>query len=117
MRVRVLIVDDHASFRAAARAMLEADGFEVVGEAGDGAAALSACARLEPAVVLLDVQLPDLDGFAVAERLSQQQRAPHVVLVSSRSAAGYRRPLVGAPVRGFLAKAELFGGELAAMLR
>ena len=107
MPKRVLIVDDHASFRAAARAMLEADDFEVVGEAADGTGALDACSRLEPAVVLLDVQLPDLDGFAVAERLSQQRRPPKVVLVSSRSAAGYRRRLVGVPVRGFLTKSEL----------
>jgi DNA-binding NarL/FixJ family response regulator len=114
---RVLIVDDHASFRAAARAMLEADGFEVVGEAANGAGALVACARLEPAVVLLDIQLPDLDGFAVAERLSRQRRPPHVVLVSSRSADGYRRRLAGAPVRGFLTKSELSGESLATMLR
>lgn len=97
--------------------MLEADGFEVVGEAADGAAALVTCARLGPTVVLLDIQLPDVDGFAVAERLSQQQPAPHVVLVSSRSAAGYRRRLAGAPVRGFLAKSELSGESLATMLR
>ena len=90
MGERVLIVDDHASFRAAVRAMLEADGFKIVGEAADGASALVACARLEPAVVLLDVQLPDLDGFAVAERLSQQQRPPQIV----RCQAG-RRPAIG----------------------
>jgi DNA-binding NarL/FixJ family response regulator len=113
---RVLIVDDHASFRTAARAMLEADGFEVVGEAADGAGALAACARLEPAVVLLDVQLPDLDGFAIAERLALRPRRPQVVLVSSRAAAGYRRRLAGAPVRGFLPKSELSGESLATML-
>ena len=117
MPKRVVIVDDHTSFRAAARAMLEADGFEVVGEAADGTGALVACARLEPAVVLLDVQLPDLDGFAMAERLSQQQRPPQVVLVSSRAAAGYRRRLAGAPVRGFLTKSELSSESLATTLR
>jgi DNA-binding NarL/FixJ family response regulator len=117
MPERVLIVDDHASFRAAARAMLEADGFEVVGEAVDGTGALIACGRLEPAVVLLDIQLPDVDGFAVAERLAQHRPPPQVVLVSSRSAAGYRRRLAGAPVRGFLSKSELSGGSLATMLR
>ena len=117
MPERVLIVDDHASFRAAARALLEADGYQVVGEAADGPAALAACARLEPAVVLVDVQLPGLDGFAVAERLSQQQRAPQVVLVSSRSAAGYRRRLARAPVRGFLTKSELSRESLATILR
>ena len=114
---RVLIVDDHASFRAAARAMLEAEGFKVAGEAADGASAIVASTRLEPAVVLLDIQLPDLDGFAVAERLSRQQHPPQVVLVSSRSAAGYRRRLAAAPVRGFLSKSELSGGSLAIMLR
>src|SRR5689334_12471411 len=117
MPERVLIVDDHASFRAAARAMLEADGFEVVGEAADGAGALSECARLEPAVGLLDGRLPDVVGFAVAVSLSRRPGAPHVVLVSSRSAANYRRRLAGARVRGFLAKSELTGESLATMLR
>jgi DNA-binding NarL/FixJ family response regulator len=117
MPERVLIVDDHPSFRAAARAMLEADGFEVVGEEADGAGALAACARLGPAIVLLDIQLPDLDGFAVARRLSQQQPSPRVVLVSSRSAAGYRRRLATALVEGFLTKSELSSESLATMLR
>ena len=59
----VLIVDDHDGFRAGARALLEADGFEVLGEAADGSAALEAVRRLRPEVVLLDVQLPGTDGF------------------------------------------------------
>jgi len=70
MRTTVLIVDDHLSFRATARALLEAEGFEVVGEAADGAAALELVAQVHPEVVLLDVQLPDLDGFEVAARLT-----------------------------------------------
>jgi DNA-binding NarL/FixJ family response regulator len=114
---RVLIVDDHRSFRAAARAMLEADGFEVVGEAADGAGAVTECARLGPTVVLLDVQLPDVDGFAVAERLSECARPPRVILVSSRPAGTYRRRLEGAPVVGFLAKTELSAESVAALLR
>ena len=65
----VLIVDDHASFRATARQLLEAEGYEVVGEAADGASALEAVARLRPDVVLLDVQLPDMDGFEISRRL------------------------------------------------
>jgi DNA-binding NarL/FixJ family response regulator len=117
MPERVLIVDDHASFRAAARAMLEADGFEIAGEAADGAGALDACSRLRPAVVLLDVQLPDLDGFAVAERLSREHPPPRVVLVSTGSASRYRRRLATAPVRGFLTKSELSGERLATLLR
>lgn len=117
MPERVLIVDDHQSFRAAARAMLEADGFVVVGEAADGAGAVAECARLEPAVVLLDVQLPDVDGFAIAERLSRAARPPRVVLVSSRPARAYRRRLAGAGVVGFLAKSDLLAGTLTALLR
>jgi DNA-binding NarL/FixJ family response regulator len=114
---RVLIVDDHAAFRAAARSLLEADGFEVVGEAADGAGALAECGRLEPGVVLLDIQLPDLDGFVVAERLSQQRPPPQVVLVSNRAAGTYRGRLAAAPVRGFLTKSELSSESLATLLR
>ena len=86
MVTTVLIVDDHADFRAFARVLLEAGGFEVVGEAGDGAAALAAARELRPALVLLDVQLPDRDGFAVCERLAAGDAPPVVVLTSSRDA-------------------------------
>ena len=113
MAATVLIVDDHASFRSSARALLEAGGFDVVGEAADGRSALSAVQRLRPAVVLLDVQLPDLDGFAVAERLAE---VTAVVLISSRDASAYRRRLAGSPARGFLAKSELSGPALAALI-
>ncbi len=69
MAISVLIVDDHPSFRASARMLLECEGYTVVGEAADGAAALSEAARLSPDVVLLDVGLPDIDGFEVTRRL------------------------------------------------
>ena len=114
----VLIVDDHPSFRSSARAILEADGFEVVGEAEDGTSGLDAAAELHPDVVLLDVQLPDLDGFAVCERICSRMNGhrPAIVLVSSRDAADYGElvPLSGA--RGFIPKAELSGAALAALL-
>ena len=55
----LLIVDDHAGFRAGARALLQVDGFEVLGEAPDGESALEAARRLRPRVVLLDIQLPE----------------------------------------------------------
>src|SRR5947209_7863777 len=80
----VLIVDDHPSFRASARRMLETDGYDVVGEAADGASAIDAVRELRPDVVLLDIRLPDLDGFQIAERLAGNATPPAIVLISSR---------------------------------
>jgi DNA-binding NarL/FixJ family response regulator len=116
MAVRVLIVDDHASFRALARMVLDADGFDVVGEAGDGADAMTAARDLRPDVVLLDVQLPGLDGFGVAEALAQQPPAPVVVLVSTRSRTDYGRQVADSTAHGFIAKAELSGAALRLVL-
>ena len=112
----VLIVDDHRVFRGRARKLLEGDGFEVVGEAADGQAAVEAAGRLRPDVVLLDIQLPGLDGFAAAERIAAQENPPAVVLVSSSAAETYRRRLVTSPARGFIAKTELTGERLTALL-
>jgi DNA-binding NarL/FixJ family response regulator len=112
----VLIVDDHDGFREAARQLLEADGFVVVGEAADGRQALAEAERLLPDVVLLDVQLPDLDGFAVAERLARRSPAPAVVLVSSRDAVTYGGRLGSAAVAGFLPKRELSGAAVAGLV-
>jgi len=103
----VLIVDDHPSFRAAARLMLERAGYDVVGESGDAASALVAAGRLRPALVLLDVGLPDRDGFEVAEELSRADQALQVVLVSARGEAPYRQRLAASPARGFIAKRDL----------
>jgi CheY-like chemotaxis protein len=112
----VLIVDDHDDFRASARALLELDGFLVVGDVEDGEAALEAAGRLRPDVVLLDVQLPGMDGFEVAERLAATAEAPRVVLISSRRRSAYDARLPGAAVAGFLGKHELSGAALAALL-
>jgi DNA-binding NarL/FixJ family response regulator len=114
---RLLIVDDHAEFRAFARALLETEGFDVVGEAPDGASALSATRALRPEVVLLDVQLPDVDGFAVCEQLAAGEDPPAVVLTSTRSASSYRRRLDDTSARGFIAKAELSAAALSALAR
>ena len=118
MPTTVLIVDDHPSFRATARALLEAEGYEVVGEAEDGASALAAAASLRPDVVLLDVQLPDLDGFQVAARLSAGSNGcgPAVVLTSSRDGSDFGPLVAESGARGFVAKAELSGAALAALL-
>jgi DNA-binding NarL/FixJ family response regulator len=111
----VLIVDDHPEFRRSARALLEAEGFEVLGEAADGASALIEAARLHPRLVLLDIQLPDLDGFEVAARLAAGRDPPAVVLISSRAASSYRRRLAATPALGFIAKSELSVESLAAL--
>jgi DNA-binding NarL/FixJ family response regulator len=112
----VLIVDDHPGFRASARRMLEAGGYAVVGEAGDGAEAIDACEELAPDLVLLDVQLPDLDGFEVAARLQALEQAPDVVLTSSRDRADFGDAISESPARGFIAKAELSGPALAELV-
>jgi DNA-binding NarL/FixJ family response regulator len=112
----VLIVDDHAAFRASARALLQAEGFDVVGEAADGASALRAVTRLRPEIVLLDIQLPDLDGMAVAEQLAAVANAPAIVLISSRDAAAYGPRIEKAPACGFITKSGLSGEALAALV-
>jgi DNA-binding NarL/FixJ family response regulator len=112
VRRTVLVVDDHAAFRAAASALLRAEGFDVVGEAAEGTSAVALTRRLGPDVVLLDVQLPGLDGFAVADLLAELPSTPAVVLVSSREASAYGRRLARAGVTGFLHKQELSGRAL-----
>ena len=112
MNGTVLIVDDHPSFRATARMLLESDGWTVVGEAPDGFTGLREAQRLRPALVLLDVNLPDIDGFDVAARLTAGAEAPMVVLVSSRDAADFGPMVSRSGARGFVSKADLSGDAL-----
>jgi DNA-binding NarL/FixJ family response regulator len=111
MATTVLIVDDHPSFRSVARMLLETEGYEVIGEAPDGEAALELAAQLRPDVVLLDLGLPGIDGFEVARRL---EPGPAIVLVSSRDARDIGPLLV--EVKGFIAKGELSGDSLREVL-
>ena len=113
MSASVLIVDDHPSFRASARRMLEANGYSVVGEAADGEAAIAAAGALRPDLILLDVQLPGIDGFEVAARLHDGGTASTIVLTSSRDSADFGDALAESPARGFIAKGELSGATLA----
>lgn len=116
MSLSLLIVDDHVAFRGFAISLFEAQGFAVAGAAGDGESALKQVERLRPDVVLVDVQLPGIDGFEVASRLSRRSVPPRVVLTSSREAADYGERLRAAPVLGFIPKRALSGPALAALV-
>jgi DNA-binding NarL/FixJ family response regulator len=116
MATTLLIVDDHPAFRSLARAMLSADGFEVTGEAPDGESALAAVQDLQPDAVLLDIQLPGIDGFEVARQIASIDGAPRVVLTSLRAASDYGRRNADSPASGILAKQDLSGPALAARL-
>jgi DNA-binding NarL/FixJ family response regulator len=113
---RILIVDDHQGFRASARRMLEAGGFEVAGEAEDSASARRAVRELAPDAVLLDVQLPDGDGIALAAELTANGNAPEIVLCSSRSADELGSELTQSGARGFLTKDELSAAAIRELL-
>jgi DNA-binding NarL/FixJ family response regulator len=116
MRPTLLIVDDHAGFRALARRLLGSGGFEVVGEAADGQAAVAAARELRPDVVLLDIQLPDIDGFEVLARLRDRPVGPAVVLTSTRDRADYGERVDRSGASGFIPKAELSGAAVLAAI-
>lgn len=112
----ILIVDDNAGFRVQARALLSADGFDIVGEAEDGTSGLAAARALRPDLVLLDVGLPDVEGFEVAQALAVDGPPPLVVLTSSREASAYGPRLASSRVLGFIPKDELSGAAIRALL-
>jgi DNA-binding NarL/FixJ family response regulator len=111
-----LIVDDHHAFRKQARALLEYEGLAVVGEAADGQSALDAVQAMQPDVVVLDIGLPDIDGFVVAERIAGSARPPDVVLISSREATTYGSRLEASPAVGFVQKDDLSAAALVQLL-
>src|SRR5512141_2423813 len=110
----ILIIDDDSRFRMQARDVLEADGFIVVGQAVDGASGIEAARSLRPDFVLLDIGLPDVDGFEVARALSLDPPAPVVVLTSSRDARAYGRRLTNGHSQGFIPKERISGAAIRA---
>ncbi|MFL5797625.1 MAG: response regulator transcription factor [Actinomycetota bacterium] len=116
MAPTALVVDDHAAFRAVARRLLEGGGFEVVGEASDGAGAIAAARELRPDLVLLDIGLPDMDGIRVAERLATEGARPTVVLTSGRESSDYGDRIAASAAAGFVSKGELTAGRLRAFV-
>jgi DNA-binding NarL/FixJ family response regulator len=113
---RVLIVDDNGAFRAAARQLLERAGFSVVAEAGSGAGGVEEARAHRPDVAIVDVQLPDVDGFEVAERLAELDVPPRVILTSSLDGADFGALVDGSSALGFVPKAELSGSLVTALL-
>jgi two-component system response regulator EvgA len=111
----VLIVDDHKAFRTSARHLLEAEGFVVVGEAANGYDALELVGELSPNLVLLDIQLPDIDGFMVAKELQKRGENAAIVLTSSRDAGDYGACIAESGARGFVPKGDLSGAAIAAL--
>ena len=116
MATTALIVDDHRLFRTSARLLLEAEGYDVVGEAEDGASAVAAAEQLRPDVVVLDVQLPDMTGFDIARTLLERRLVGRIVLVSSRHASDYGEQVGESGAVGFIPKDELSGAALHTLL-
>jgi DNA-binding NarL/FixJ family response regulator len=112
----ILIIDDDPRFRTQAGELLEADGFVVIGQAEDGASGIEAARSLRPDFVLLDLGLPDVEGFEVARRLSVDGWRPHVVLTSSRDARAYGRRLNSVECLGFLPKEQVSGAAIRALV-
>ena len=111
----ILIIDDDPRFRTQARDLLEADGFIVIGQAVDGASGIEAAQSLRPDFVLLDIGLPDVEGFEVAEALARNRPAPKVVLTSSRDARAYGRRLTDGEQLGFIPKERISGAAIRAL--
>jgi DNA-binding NarL/FixJ family response regulator len=112
----ILIVDDHPGFRLCAREFLEAEGFDVVGEAGDAASAVAAARELAPDVVLLDIQLPDSNGVDAAKQIERRAGRPAIVLTSSREVSYLAAALADSPASGFIPKSELSGAAVLALV-
>jgi DNA-binding NarL/FixJ family response regulator len=112
----VVIVDDNDAFRGRMRVLLDCEGYDVIGEACDGASGLGVVRRLRPDVALLDVQLPDTNGFAVAERLRAEVGETAVVIISTRDASDYTHAVQDCGALGFIAKSEISGDTLRAVL-
>ena len=117
MKRTVLIVDDHEGFRASARRVLESEGYSVIAEAADGNSGVMAAAEARPDLALVDVQLPDFDGFEVTRRLRESAEGPDIVLISSHDRSDFGSLVESSGARGFVSKSDLSAAALEALLR
>ena len=106
-RGEVVIVDDHATFRGAARMLLEARGYDVVAEAVSADAALAAVEEHEPTAVLLDVRLGEDDGFALCGTLTRRHPELAVLLASDGDFEHLADRVATCGARGFVRKSRL----------
>lgn len=111
--VSVLVVDDDATFRALARRLLAASGLYVIAEAASVSDALTAATRVKPAGALVDVGLPDGDGFELARQLTALPWRPRVVLTSVECDAAALDEVRDSGAQAFVHKADLPGAPLA----
>ena len=116
MGIKVLIVDDHEGFRSMVHSLLEAEGYEVVGVAGDGASGIEAARKLNPQLIVLDVQLPDTTGFEVARQVRSAGLTSPIILTSSRDASSYGDQIETSGAVGFIPKGEMSGAAVRELL-
>jgi DNA-binding NarL/FixJ family response regulator len=114
--VSVLIVDDDAVFRTLARRVLAASGLHLIAEAASVADALSTAESVKPAGALVDIGLPDGDGFELARQLTALPWRPRVVLMSVESDAASIDEVRDSGAQTFVHKADLPGAPLARLL-
>ena len=118
MSLRCLIVDDNASFLAEARGLLEDQGFDVVGTAGSGDAALKHVAEQRLDLALVDIDLGEESGIDVAHRILDTTSAPgpKIILISARDESEYGDLIETSPAVGFLAKRDLTAAAIRSLL-
>ncbi|MDA2978951.1 MAG: response regulator transcription factor [Actinomycetota bacterium] len=105
--IRVLIVDDQAPFREASRMVVEmTDGFSVCGEAMSGLEAIELIEELQPDLILMDVQMPGIDGIETTRRIRAMTGAPPVVVMSTHESGDYTESAIAAGAIAFLPKSQ-----------